>query len=77
RVKKDHGDFSQEEYNDFRKNLEDLFKYLTQEINRKDLFSSYEELVESINEAKIDVGKLIKHIIDKYEFGEKLKKYDV
>ena len=75
-IYKNHGSFSKDEYIDFKNKLEELFKNLTVEINRNDFFESYHKLVKSIIKSKKEIDKLIKYVVDKHEFGEKLEKYE-
>lgn len=62
------------EYSGLRKELKRFFTNIPKEIDRKEFFKSYEELVTSIFEAKEKISELIKHIVNKYEYGEELEK---
>jgi len=68
--------FSEPKYEELRQNIENLFKNLTKEIDRKDLFESYDLLCESIVCARKEIDKLIYYITNRYELGRELEQYE-
>lgn len=74
KVCKNYG-LSNEVYNECKNELEKLFKNLTTEVDRTNLFTSHDEVIKSIIKADKEINKLIKFIISNYEFGDELEKY--
>lgn len=75
-LKEIHGVINDEGFEEIRKKCIEVCSNLEVHISRKNFFYTYDKLINSVNLANNEVNKLIKFILNKYEYGKELEEYN-
>lgn len=75
-TKDTNGVIDREDNKDIREKVVSIFSRLPKLIERKIFFEEHDKLASSIEETGEEVNKLVQFVINQYEYGEELEKYE-